>query len=383
MRRNLKIQVGICIVAIVLTCAISLAKVRGAEDLSFNFYGNWGCVECHEKYDLLANYVNDHPEINATYFWIPNNASISDYYDHLAAVGESSPPPPPAVILNRSGEIIVLYAVDITVRNLDAWRTGQPLTPTEFTIWISFITGLVVGVSACMLLLLSVLGTSLTVIESRGKYLIISLGLIVGLICAYLVVSALFLVLVNAASVLSYLKYVFGIILLLIGVWQILEFQREKSVMFGTPKRVKSILKGFIERQSGVYALLIGMIFAFIKIPCFGAPYLQLLFFSQNDPLLVFLILAYFGGMLLPIVGILIAIRIGFQSERVNKFRLDYRPHLRLLSGILIITLTLYLFLDLYLSLEIILWLILGEIAIFAIAMWLKSRKSIGKSSTP
>ncbi|MFX1294482.1 MAG: cytochrome c biogenesis CcdA family protein [Promethearchaeota archaeon] len=376
MDRKSKIQIGILTSAIILSLGLFLFNVRGDEQLSLTFYGQWGCGFCHEKYDLINNFVENYPEINATYLWVPNNISISDYYTQLAALGETSPPPPPAVILNRSNEIIVLYYKDITTGNLEAWRLGKLLEPTEFTIWIAFLTGLITGISACMLLLLSVLGTSLTIVESRAKYFIISTGLITGLICAYIGVSLLFLFMLNALSVISYLKYIFGGILFTLGVWQIIEFKKEESVIFSTPQRVKSVLKTFIERRSGLYAFLVGLIFAFIKIPCFGAPYLQLIFFSQNAPILIFLIIFYFIGMLLPIIGILIALRIGIQSEKINKFRLDYRPYLRLLSGSLLITLTLYLFLDLYITLELILWIILGEIIIFVLFIWIKSKKA-------
>lgn len=365
----------ISFVIVFLLAYFPTPKANGVDNLSLTYYGQWGCPTCHEKYELIESFVNTYPEINATYLWIPYNISITDYYNILEALGEISPPPPPAVVLNRSNEILVIYTVDINVETLEAWRLGGAPEITEFTIWIAFITGLVAGLSACMLLLLSVLGTSLTMVETRGKYFIISLGLILGLICAYVIVSILFLVLINALSLITYLKYIFGGILLFIGIWQIVEFKKENSTIFGTPQQIKSLLKDFIEKRSGLYALLIGIIFAFIKIPCFGAPYLQLIFVSQNDPLLIFLILFYFLGMLLPIIGVLVALRIGFQSDKINKFRSEYRPYLRLLSGVFIITLTLYLFLDVYISIEILLWLILCEILIFVLMIWLRTRK--------
>ncbi len=352
-----------------------MTSCKGEGSLSLTYYGLSSCSICHEKYDLIQNFVSQHPEINATYLWIPENLSYSEYTSQLNELGESSPPSPPTLVLNRSNEIIILYSLDITEANLEAWRLGYPLQQTEYTLWIAFITGLVSGVSACMLLLLSVLGASLTMVESRAKYFIISLGLIIGLICTYLIVSFLFLITINALSVITYLKYIFGAILLILGIWQILEFKSEESIVFGTSNRVKSVLRDFIEKRSGLYAFLVGIIFAFIKIPCFGGPYLQLLFFSQNNPFLGFLILFYFTGMLLPIVCILLAIRIGFQSEKINKFRLDYRPYLRLLSGCFLITLTLYLFLDIYISLELILWVIVAELLIFVLIMWIKAKR--------
>ena len=360
---------------ILFILCFSSTTANGEEQLSLTYYGQTGCSSCVDKYNMIQDFISDHPEILAEYLWVPDDISFQEYYDNLTLLGEDTPKPLPGLVLNYSGEIIVLYTIDINRRNLDLWRLGLPLSPTEFTIGVAFVVGLVTGISACMLLLLSVLGTSLTIIESRSKYFIISTGLIIGLVCTYLVVSVLFLVTINALSIISLLKYIFGGILLFIGIWQIIEFKSEKSVMFGTSNRIKSVLRDFIEKRSALYAFLVGIIFAFIKIPCFGGPYLQMLFSSQYDPLLSVYIIFYFLGMLLPIIGVLLAIRIGLQSEKVNKFRLEYRPYLRLLSGCFLITLTLYLFFDMYISIQILLWVILGELLIFCLLIWIKSKK--------
>ena len=153
-------------------------------------------------------------------------------------------------------------------------------------------------------------------------------------------------------------------------------------MIFGTPNRIKSLFKSLIEKNSGIYAFVLGSLFAFVKIPCFGAPYLQLLFVSQNDPLISLLITFYLLGTVIPIAVVLLAIRVGFESDRVSEIRLKYRAYLRLLSGIFIITLTLYLFLDKYISIEQILWIILAELGIFLIAMWLKSEGSQEKEQS-
>jgi len=364
------------LIGLVFLVCSSNTSVHGEEQLSVTFYGIYSCPTCHEKYAIVNNFVAQHPEINFTSYWIGINLTSPEYYAALAVLNETSPPPPPALVLNRSNVISIYYSTDITTQNLESWLSGEPPIETEFTVWIAFVTGLISGLSACMLLLLSVLGTSLTLVESRSKYLIISIGLIVGITAAYLAISILFLLVINALNIITSLKYIFGGILLFLGIWQILEFKREKSVIFGTSTKVKSILKDFIERKSGLYAFLVGLTFAFVKIPCFGAPYLQLLFVSLNDPTLGLLILSYLMGLLIPICGVLVALRIGFQSERLNQFRLNSRPYLRLLSGCLLITLTLYLFLDTIISLELILWIILAEFLTFFLIIWIASRRN-------
>ena len=54
-------------------------------------------------------------------------------------------------------------------------------------------------------------------------------------------------------------------------------------------------------------------------------------------------ILVYIIGMIVPIVLILIFIRLGLESSKVDEFRVKYRIHLRILNGVILIFLALFL----------------------------------------
>ena len=58
---------------------------------------------------------------------------------------------------------------------------------------------------------------------------------------------------------------------------------------------------------------------------------------------MIYYVLLYYAGMILPVVLLLIGFRMGMQSEKVNKFREKYRAYLRLASGVLLVALTTYL----------------------------------------
>ncbi|MHA2283112.1 MAG: hypothetical protein ACXAC5_19905 [Promethearchaeota archaeon] len=202
---------------------------------------------------------------------------------------------------------------------------------------------MVIGTSPCILLMLSVFGSSLILTEEKSKFLKISLGLLAGMIIAYIFISIIFVYLFQFFEALSYFKYLFAAILIFIGVWQIIECKLEKSRIFGTPEKVKTVLKDFINKNSGFYAFLVGIIFVLIKIPCFGSIYLSLIYDLYSNPLLVFYIITYLIGLIFPVVLILILIRLGLESDKINEFRLKYRTSLRLLSGGLLIVLALLL----------------------------------------
>ncbi|MFW9866153.1 MAG: cytochrome c biogenesis CcdA family protein [Candidatus Thorarchaeota archaeon] len=216
----------------------------------------------------------------------------------------------------------------------------------EVTFGLVFLTGLYVGITPCILLMLSAFGTSLILTEDKGKFIKISFGLISGMIFTYVVISIL---LINFLEILEdinfIIKYFFAGILIFIGIWQIIESKKEQSRIFSTPEKVKTMLKDFIEKKTGFYAFLVGIIFVLIKIPCFGLIYITLLESLFTNPLIFFFIVVYLTGMIIPIVLILVLLRLGLESTKVNEWRLKYRTYLRILNGVILIFLAMYLLL--------------------------------------
>ena len=103
------------------------------------------------------------------------------------------------------------------------------------------------------------------------------------------------------------------------------------------------MLKDFIKKNSGFYAFLVGIIFILIKMPCFGGVYLALIYNLHTNPLLYVFIIVYLIGLIIPIITILILLRLGLESRKLNDMRLKYRMQLRILSGAILIFLAFYL----------------------------------------
>jgi len=213
----------------------------------------------------------------------------------------------------------------------------------EVNFIIAFVSGLTIGATPCILLMVSAFGSSLILIEEKLKFIKIAIGLISGLIFAYILISTLFLFFLPFLEVLYLFKYFFAGILIFIGIWQIVECKKENSTIFGTPKKVKKVLKDFIEKNSGFYAFLVGIIFVLIKMPCFGGVYLALIYNLHTNPLLYVFIFVYLVGLVIPIITICILLRLGLESRKLNDMRLKYRKQLRILSGAILIFLAFYL----------------------------------------
>ena len=213
----------------------------------------------------------------------------------------------------------------------------------EINFVISFLSGVLTGISPCIFLISIVFGSSLVLSEKKEKFLSISLGLLSGILLAYLVMTLMFLFLFQFFGVLTFFRFIFTGILVFIGMWQIIEADKEKSLIFKTPLKVKLILKEFIEKKTVFFSFLVGLLFILIKLPCMGAVYSSLLYNLYSNPLLIFYIITYLGGMLTPAIIILILIRLNIESSRIEIFRLKYRPYLRIVNGLLLIILAIYL----------------------------------------
>ncbi|TFF89737.1 MAG: hypothetical protein EU548_06595 [Promethearchaeota archaeon] len=212
----------------------------------------------------------------------------------------------------------------------------------EVNLLITFLSGLAIGFTPCILLMLSAFGASLVLIEEKSKFIKITLGLLSGFISSYLLISLLFLPWVHLFNSLIF-RIIFSIILIALGIWQIIESKKEDSIIFGTPKKIKNVMKRFIEHNSAIYAFFVGIIFTLVKIPCFSSVYIAIIYNVYQSPILILYIISYIIGVTIPIIGILLLIRIGLEVDTVNNFRLKYRHYLRIVSGIILIFLSVYL----------------------------------------
>ncbi|MEX2685034.1 MAG: cytochrome c biogenesis CcdA family protein [Candidatus Sigynarchaeota archaeon] len=296
-----------------------------------------------EKKNIIEDFAVIHPEVYVDIYMLDFTNSTQQAF-HQAVFESLGLTPGLGAILNRSGEICVLYLESVTTSNLERWLAGDDVCqPTSLMPWVAFLAGLAIGASACVLLLLGTIGTAVTSATTRRHYTIISTGLVLGVLAGYVVIGAFFTWFVISLDFLNALKYIFAVALLIIGIWQILDFKREKSIIFGTPGKVKDAMKRLISGKTGTGAFVVGLMFALIKIPCFGGPFLAIVYGARDDPTLFLTMIVYFAGMFIPYIVILVAIGMGLSSERINNARLKYRPHLRLLSGAVLIMLVVYL----------------------------------------
>lgn len=139
------------------------------------------------------------------------------------------------------------------------------------------------------------------------------------------------------------LRIIFAIIMFALGLWYIIDATNEKSKLFATPTWIKDFVKSMAARGTFLYTFVLGFVFSFLKIPCVGGILASLVSGVASDPSLYIPNLAmFYAGLLLPIIVLMGVLAFGVQTKKVNEIRVKYRPLLRIISGLLIILLTIY-----------------------------------------
>lgn len=346
----------------VLPTALPTAAADDPQLVVYFFY-NIGCPLCIEKQIIMLNFNDTHPSIEYIEKRVYcgfldeeafSEAFFSDYPDNIIGV------PNPSVVFTIEGSscrylLLEDYITPEILETVYLQLLSSPnscqgwITYGEFNPWIAFVTGLISGISPCIILMTGVLGSSFFSTISNKKFILGMIGFIAGVLLAYLGIGILFTTVYDFASVFFssiLLKLIVGIPLILLGAWMCLDAFNENSRLFKTPDKMKKMFKDLAEKGTVVSTLLLGLAFTLVKSPCIASIMLSLLLkvttLGSNFGLIISSVLLFCIGVILPIIIIFGLMKWGISSEKINEKRMRFRPYLRLITGILIITITLW-----------------------------------------
>jgi cytochrome c biogenesis protein CcdA len=267
----------------------------------------------------------------------------------------------PTVVFERGLCKFLINGQSITAKVLEEVYTQIIENPSscqewtyyqEFKYWVAFVTGLLSGLSPCIILITGVFGTSLAANRSKKYFLSSMAGFSIGVLLMYFIIGFTFTFFIDGALTLFSgiaMKLILGIPLILLGLWQCVDAWNKDSRLFKTPDKLKMFFKNLSENESGISSFLLGSSFTVLKAPCVAGIMLSLAFsinqtgtFSTGK---VVIALGLFSiGVLIPILTVFAILRIGISNQKINEFRIKARPFLRLISGLVIIITTILAF---------------------------------------
>ena len=331
------------------------------QDIDMYYFYIQGCPICIEKQTIVENFNLTHEDTTLTKVAINSGypeqdefaqTFFADYLDNPIQI------PNPSVVFayDDCRYLILKDDIDETVL-LEVYENIKE-NPTlcngwvkygDFNLWIAFVTGLVSGLSPCVVLMTGVLGTSIFASRERKTFLLSAFGFVFGVISAYFFIGLAFTFLFEFASVFltsMALRLIVGVPLIILGLWYIIDAWNEDSRLFKTPDAVKKFLKSMAGKASVISTFLLGLAFTLIKSPCVAGIMLSLLFninqYATDSMSMITTIIIFGLGILLPIIIIMGLLRVGISNEKINENREKYKPYIRIISGLLIIALTIW-----------------------------------------
>ena len=324
------------------------------DQISIEYYSLVDCSVCLEKEQYVDELKLNHPSINLTKYIIDVEENFTQYLDYTDSLGLGKPTPPLAIF--RKGSCVNgLVGEDITLESLEQWYNtfeilegscpnwqGQEITP-----WFAFVSGLITGLSPCVILVTAVISSAVIVQEGKKtKMLPIFAGFTLGILLMYLLLGIV-VVFTYEFLISSFfgigIRIFFAVLMFLLGLWYIIDAFNEKSKLFSTPKPLKEFVKKMANKGTFFYTLVLGFVFSFLKVPCVGGIMVSLIYgISSNPALYVPSLILFYVGLLIPLVILMIVLGFGVQTKKINEVRIKYRPIIRIISGLLIIGLTIF-----------------------------------------
>lgn len=196
----------------------------------------------------------------------------------------------------------------------------------------------------CALSVLFFLAAYLMSLGSPKKYLKIGLIYSAIIFIVYFLFMYGALNLISVIGFLTTIKKIIGIILILIGILSLKDFFfYSKGPTIEIPKFAKPKIENLIKKATIPSAILLGVLVAFVEIPCAGAfpfSYSAILIGKVSGILRILYLLWYNMFFVLPLVILVLVFYMGaLRVEKAEEFRIKSKRYLRLVVGLIMIIL--------------------------------------------
>lgn len=209
--------------------------------------------------------------------------------------------------------------------------------------------GILAGFNPCLLAVMAFLASATLAQQGGKKEMIkITLGFSAGIFTMYMFAG---IIILSTVSFLSEARSPFTEITILLttllGLWHIYDaywLRTHSKSTFRTPESLKDFMSRMGEKNLLLLSFLAGGMFSLVKAPCIGAIYLSILSMLaiKTD---IARGIEYMGiynlGLLLPAMCLGLLLAFGLNPQKVTKFREKRRVEIRLITGLMLITLAL------------------------------------------
>lgn len=178
--------------------------------------------------------------------------------------------------------------------------------------------------------------------SSSRKMLVICGAFIIGMLASYLSVGIGLLYVIGIAPFRLFLRYLVGSLAIFFAALEFKEFLfYGKGLSLEQPGALSRIMDRYSASMTVGAGFLTGMAVSMVELPCTGGIYLTILYLLAKIGLTfeVFLLLLLYNLIfVLPLIVIVLLVYFGRSVMEIDAWRIEKRRYMRLLAGILLLT---------------------------------------------
>ncbi|MGB8218463.1 MAG: cytochrome c biogenesis protein CcdA [Candidatus Methanoperedens sp.] len=230
------------------------------------------------------------------------------------------------------------------VTNISSGKAIQLSVP--FVLAVGFFAGF----NPCLLAILAFIASvTLATTGRRRNVLLIVLMFSLGIFMTYLIVGiGLLNILDKAPGLQSGIKSFLIVLIGILGLWHVYDayhLRKNEESSFYTPKAFIRFTESVTKKVSLPAAFFMGALFSLIKAPCVASVYFVILDMVRSGKGTGYVYLAAYNlGVVLPVLVLGAAIAFGLNPEKVEKFRKEKRAAMRLVTGITLLAIAVFMY---------------------------------------
>jgi len=340
--------------------------ILDSSNQSITFFYNQYCGSCKVAIPRILEISARYPDLDVRIF---NTYNSTENMTLLRAFGEKYNCPFPGIPIIFAGDMTLLVGApeidehiddlaealrrgEIPSRSYESWWGVEvPETVHAETTAISYPlvagAGLIDGINPCAFAVLVFLLAGLMAAGSRRSMAGIGLSYAAGVFVFYFLSGLGIFTVVQIAGIVTAFTFVAAAVALAAGMIQVADGIRgERVIGIAMPHAAGERLKKFASGASVPSAFVVGMGVGIFELPCTGGIYIAILgmlsssvTFGEGIPFL----LLYNLMFVLPLILITLSVAFGLPPERVNEWRLRNRNFLKVILGLVLVCLGLYL----------------------------------------
>jgi cytochrome c biogenesis protein CcdA len=357
MKGDGKPDVAACaaLAALILLSFISIGYADVPQDrVTLVLFYNQHCSDCQRALTFLSGFTDAHPEVTIDAYDIFDNETNRLLFQEFST-RYGVPHSPVPTIFTGSGPLVGYEAIESrlsgAVEELQgnaSWSPPQVTEPVagsttyaDITVPVIITAALIDGINPCAFAVLVFLLLSLAVAGTRARALAVGSAYILAVFLFYFFSGIGLFTVIQIGGVSRILAVVAICIAFLAGALSIRDaFSGGDGPLLSIPSGRKEQIEGYVRRATLPAGFILGVLVGIFELPCTGGIYLAIIsLLSSRTTLLAGLplLLLYNAIFILPLIVILLLVVFGVPVEKMETWRTSHRRAVRVLMGLVMI----------------------------------------------